>query len=111
MPVLFSRLNDSRTAFEPQRNLMQYARGGDGGLSVAADARGDVYVVWHAMGAEPGEDHRRVYLARSTDDGKTFAREVPISPATLGACGCCGIPPFPHRPAPPYPLYPSAAQP
>src|SRR6266404_4999969 len=89
--VLFSRLNDSRTAFDPQRDLMQYATGGDGGLSVAADARGDVYVVWHAMGAEPGEEHRRVYMARSTDDGKAFAREVPISPATLGACGCCGM--------------------
>ncbi len=63
IPVLFSRLNDSRTAFEPQRDLMQYATGGDGGLSVAADARGDVYVVWHAMGAEPGEEHRRVYMA------------------------------------------------
>src|SRR5882762_2490849 len=91
IPVLFSRLNDSRTAFEPQRDLMQYATGGDGGISVAADARGDVYAVWHAMGTEPGEDHRRVYLARSTDEGKTFAREAPISPAELGACGCCGI--------------------
>ena len=91
MPVLFSRLNDSHTAFEPQRNLMQYAKGGDGGISVAADAQGDVYAVWQAMGVQPGEDRRRVYLARSTDDGKTFAREVPISPATLGACGCCGM--------------------
>lgn len=91
MPVFFSRLNDSGSAFEPQRNLMQYAKGGDGGLSVAADAQGVVYVVWHATGAEPGEDHRRVYLARSRNDGKTFAREVPISPATLGACGCCGM--------------------
>lgn len=91
MPVLFSRLNDSHTAFEPQRNLMQYAKGGDGGISVAADAWGDVYAVWHATGAQPGEDRRRVYLARSTDDGKTFAREVPISPAALGACSCCGM--------------------
>ena len=91
MSVVFSRLNDSRTAFEAQRNLMQYARGGDGGISIAADAAGDVFVVWHATGSEPGEDHRQVYLARSTNDGKTFAREVPISPATLGACGCCGM--------------------
>ena len=91
MPVFFSRLNDSHTAFEPERNLMQYAKGGDGGISVAADSRGNVYVVWHAMGEQPGEDHRRVYLARSTDDGKTFAREVPVSPVTLGACGCCGM--------------------
>jgi len=26
MPVFFSRMNDSGTAFEPQRNLMQYAK-------------------------------------------------------------------------------------
>jgi hypothetical protein len=91
MPVLFSRLNDSHTAFEPQQNLMRYAKSGDGGLSVAADRQGNVYAVWHAMGFEPGEDHRRVYLARSTDDGKAFAREAPISPADLGACGCCGM--------------------
>lgn len=90
-PVLFSRLNDSGAAFEPQRCLVQYARGVDGGLSVAASPRGRVYVVWHATGNEPGEAHRRVYLARSADDGKTFSREVGISPAALGACGCCGM--------------------
>src|SRR6267143_5465368 len=91
IPVFYSRMNNSDKAFEPQRNLIQYATGGDGGISIAADAGGAVYAVWHAMGAEPGEGHRRVYLARSTDDGKTFAREVPISPPALGACGCCGM--------------------
>jgi hypothetical protein len=110
MPVLFSRLNDSRTAFEPQRDLTQYARGTNGGLSVAADARGDVYVVWHAFGTEPGEDHRRVYLARSTDDGKTFAREAPISPAALGACGCCGMRAFVDEGGTLYVLYRAAAE-
>jgi hypothetical protein len=90
-PVLFSRLNDSGTAFEPQRSVMQFAKGVDGGLSVAADLSGNVYVVWHAMGSEAGEAHRRVYLARSADDGKTFSRERAISPAILGACGCCGM--------------------
>jgi hypothetical protein len=109
-PVLFSRLNDSRTAFESQRNLMQYARGGDGGISVAADGRSDVYVVWHAMGAEPGEDHRRVYLARSADDGRTFEREVPISPAMLGACGCCGMRAFADERGTLYVLYRAAAE-
>ena len=49
MAVFFSRLNDSHAAFEPQRNLMQYATGGDGGISIAADARGDVYAVWHVL--------------------------------------------------------------
>jgi hypothetical protein len=110
MPVFFSRLNDSGKAFEPQRNLMQYAKGGDGGISIAADARGDVYAVWHAIGAEPGEGHRRVYLARSTDDGKTFAREVPISPAPLGACGCCGMRAFADERGTLFILYRAAAE-
>jgi len=90
-PLLFSRLNASGTAFAPQRNLVQYARGLDGGLSVAAGPRSDVYVVWHATGKTPGEANRRVYLARSVNGGRTFAREVPVSPADLGACGCCGM--------------------
>ncbi|MGH9400813.1 MAG: sialidase family protein, partial [Terriglobia bacterium] len=108
-PVLFSRLNDSGTAFAPQRNLMQYTKGVDGGLSVAADPRGDVYAVWHAMGKVPGEAHRRVYLARSTDDGKTFTREVPVSPASLGACGCCGMRAFVDGGGTLYVLYRAAA--
>ncbi len=110
MPVFFSRMNNSEKAFEPQRNLMQYATGGDGGISIAADAHGAVYAVWHAMGAEPGEGHRRVYLARSTDDGKTFAREVPISPPALGACGCCGMRAFADERGTLFILYRAAAE-
>ena len=110
IPVFFSRMNNSDKAFEPQRNLIQYATGGDGGISIAADARGTVYAVWHAMGAEPGEGHRRVYLARSTDDGKTFAREVPISPPALGACGCCGMRAFADQRGTLFILYRAAAE-
>lgn len=109
-PVLFSRLNDSGTAFEPQRCVMQFTREVDGGLSVAADRQGDVYVVWHARGEVPGEAHRRVYLARSTDDGKDFTREIAISPASLGACGCCGMRAFVDRNETLYVLYRAAAQ-
>ena len=110
MPVLFSRLNDSHTAFEPQRNLLHYTKATDGGISIAADTRGNVYAVWHAMGAEPGEDHRRVYLARSTDDGKTFAPEAPISSRTLGACGCCGMRAFADQRGTLFVLYRAATQ-
>jgi hypothetical protein len=108
-PVLFSRLNRAGTAFEPERSVMQYAVGADGGLSVAADRRGDVYVVWHATGKLPGEAHRRVVLARSTDDGKTIAREVPIAPESLGACGCCGMKAFVDRRGALYVLFRAAA--
>lgn len=109
-PLLFTRLNNSGTAFEPQRNLVQYSTGLDGGFSVAADQQGGVYAVWHATGKIPGEAHRRVYLARSTDDGKTFAREAPISPDALGACGCCGMRAFVDHRGALYILYRAAAE-
>jgi hypothetical protein len=95
-PMLYTRLAADRNGFEPQRNLMQTASGLDGGGAIAADNSGNVYVVWHAMGQKngsiiPGEDHRRVWMARSTDSGKTFERECAVSPAETGACGCCGM--------------------
>ena len=90
-PILFSRLDASGKAFEPQRSLMQWATGLNGGLSVAADQGGNVYAMWHATGATPGEENRRVYVAHSTDNGKSFGRESAVSPAPLGACGCCGM--------------------
>src|SRR5712692_7179345 len=44
-PMLYTRLNDAGTAFEPQRNLIQTAYGLDGGGAVAADSAGHVYVL------------------------------------------------------------------
>lgn len=91
VPVLYSRINDDGTAFEPQRNIIRHAVGVDGGAAVAADARGRVYVVWHAQGEQPGEANRRVYVAVSGDDGQSFTDEVPASADDMGACACCGI--------------------
>ena len=109
-PILFSRLNNGHSAFEPQSNLMQYATGINGGLSVAADQDGNVYAMWHANGSAPGEANRRVYLAHSADDGATFARENPVSPASLGACGCCGMRGFVDDRGSLYVLYRAAAE-
>jgi hypothetical protein len=91
-PMLYTRLNDQGTAFETQRNLMQVSMTLDGGGSVAADNAGHVYVAWHAakMGLK-GEDNRLVWVARSDDDGKTFAAEVQANDQRTGACGCCGM--------------------
>lgn len=93
-PMLYSRL--TQNGFAPQRNLMQSTAGLDGGGAVAADASGNVYVLWHGQKivngkADSGEDKRRVYVAQSTDGGAAFAPERPISPAATGACGCCGM--------------------
>lgn len=92
VPMLYSRLND-KGMFEPQRNLMRKTFGLDGGGSVAADAEGNVYVAWHgqAAGASEGEGGRRVWLARSSDDGETFAEERAIFDQPTGACSCCGM--------------------
>jgi hypothetical protein len=95
-PLFYTRLNDAGTAFEPERNVITFAYGLDGGSSVAADDSGKVFVVWHgrAPDAPPGEQGRAVFLAQSTDDGKIFARERSISPATSGVCPCCGLKAF-----------------
>jgi hypothetical protein len=92
-PMLYARLNDAGTAFEPERDLVTYAAGLDGGGSVAADDAGNVFVTWHAQApdGEKGEAGRAVFVARSTDDGQTFSREQQASPENTGACGCCGM--------------------
>jgi hypothetical protein len=40
----------------------------------------------------PGtEADRHVWLARSKDDGRTFAPELDFTPGNRGTCGCCGM--------------------
>jgi hypothetical protein len=91
-PMLYARLNDQHTAFEPERNLIHDAYGLDGGGSLAADSKGDVYVFWHApLVGQKGENNRRVWMAKSVDDGRTFASESMAFDAPTGACGCCGM--------------------
>ncbi len=96
VPLLYARLNDAGDRFEPERDLITLAAGLDGGSSIAADSEGNVYAVWHAHipGAEKNEAGRAVFVARSTDDGKTFASEQRATPEPTGACGCCGLKAF-----------------
>lgn len=105
-PMLYARLNDDGTAFEPQRNVIQSAVGLDGGGSVAADGAGNVYVFWHAPDpGTKGEDNRRVWVAASADEGKTFAADRPASTEPTGACGCCGLRAFADSKGKVYALY------
>src|SRR5215831_12521310 len=92
-PFLYTRSNAEGTQFEPQRNLTTRGYFIDGGGSIAADASGGVYAAWHAapVDGQPGEDHRLLWIARSTDDGATFAAEQPAWGEPTGACGCCGV--------------------
>lgn len=107
-PMLYARLNDAKTAFETQRNVLQFAAGLDGGGSVAADNAGNVYVAWHGRGDGEGEDKRRVWIARSIDEGRTFARETGAFEEATGACGCCGMRAFADSRGGVYVLYRAA---
>ena len=108
-PLLYARLNDAGTAFEPEKNLMRSTTELDGGPSVAADRSGNVYVAWHASERKgAGEENRRLWLARSADDGKTWAREVAVNPEPSGACPCCSTKVFADREGAVYVLYRAA---
>lgn len=111
-PMLYTRLNDQGTAFEPQRNLMLRTFGLDGGGTIAADTAGNVFVAWHGKrsGAADGEAGRQVWVAKSHDSGKTFAAEVPAWNNATGACGCCGMAMFATRAGPLVALYRSATE-
>lgn len=95
-PMLYTRLNDAGSAFEPERDVITFARGLDGGGSVAADNEGNVHVFWHAPkpGNTNGEAGRAVFAAHSANDGKSFATEKLATDQPTGACGCCGMKAF-----------------
>ncbi|MEO8127992.1 MAG: hypothetical protein ABJF23_09925 [Bryobacteraceae bacterium] len=111
-PMLFARLNESGTKFEPQRNLMTLTSGLDGGGSLAADQAGGVFVAWHGRlpDAAKGEAGRQVFWSRSSDDGKTFTAEAPVWDQPAGACGCCGLSIFAARSGTSYILFRSATE-
>jgi hypothetical protein len=91
-PLLYTHISAAKDQFEPERNILTHIAGLDGGQTVAADKKGNVFVVWH--GAPPGtesEEERGLYVAHSTDGGKTFAREEKAKVPRRGACACCGI--------------------
>ena len=111
-PMFYARLNDAGTRFEPERDVITFTGDLDGGGSVAADSKGNVYVVWHghAPDAPAGEAGRAVFVAKSTDSGATFAREVAVNPAPTGTCGCCGLKAFADARGAVYILYRAATE-
>ncbi len=92
--MIYTRLDSTGTHFESQRNVTQFALGLDGGGSVAADELGHVWVSWHA--GQDGEATRRIWVARSDDEGASFAAEKRANPLEHGSCGCCGMRAFGH---------------
>jgi hypothetical protein len=108
--MFYARLNDAGTGFEDQRNLMRRSSVPDGGGTLAADSLGNVYVAWHGLknGGPRGEDKRQVWVARSSDDGKSFSEEQPAWMEPTGACACCSTRAFADSKSSVYMLYRSA---
>lgn len=95
-PLLYTRSLDGGGTFEPQRDLRADTQALDGGASIAASAKGEVFVVWHGApaGAAPGEINRRVYVLKSTDNGQTFAAPKIANADDPGVCACCSLKTF-----------------
>src|SRR5205823_8002679 len=96
-PVLYARLSDAKDHFEKSRPLNQASWGADG-ASIAADSHGGVFVFWHAQPPQgKDESNRRLWMAKSTDGGKSFANEKIAFEEPTGVCGCCGSRAFADR--------------
>ncbi len=110
-PMFYARLLPGAAAFEPQRNLMTQTSGLDGGGALAVNGA-KVYVAWHGRAADaiPGEAGRRVWIAKSTNHGKSFAAEAPAWNQSTGACGCCGMTLFANHSGTLFGLYRSATE-
>ena len=93
MPLYYTRLEAGQAAFAPQRNLPGETGALDGGASVSADEKGDVFAVWHgkAPGAAAGETGRVVFVAKSSDNGATFGTPQIANADFGGTCACCSI--------------------
>lgn len=101
-PMLYTRSNADRTAFEPERDLMSGTRNLDGGGSITVANDGRIFVAWHASTADSaskGESARQIFLASSTDRGVSFSTEAPVAwpGEPLGACGCCALRAFAEK--------------
>ena len=90
--MIYTRLLPGAKAFDPERDVSGPNPAIDGGGALAADSHGNVYVFWHApLPNTQGEANRRVWLARSRDNGATFETPRIAWDSPVGACGCCGM--------------------
>ena len=95
-PLLYTRSLDGGASFQPQRDLRADTQALDGGASIAAGRKGEVFIVWHGApaGAEPGEINRRVFVLKSSDNGQSFAVPKMANADDPGVCACCSLKAF-----------------
>jgi hypothetical protein len=91
--VWYARSTDGGRTFEPERNI-QDAQAGSDSPTVIADSE-NVLIFW--LDARTGKDENSptahpILMARSTDDGATFAKNEIVKHDHPGlACACCRL--------------------
>jgi hypothetical protein len=88
--IVFAIQSRMGTPFSPAASVLDKAPGDhsyNGFSSMALAPNGDIYVVW-LDGRDPAQPEGTfsVYLARSTDKGKTFSKNQRVA---SGVCPCC----------------------
>jgi hypothetical protein len=91
--LFYTRLEPDQPKFAPQRNVIGDTAALDGGASVAANERGDVFVFWHGKPKDAGSDEtaRVVFVAKSTDNGAIFGSPIVTNAESPGVCACCSV--------------------
>jgi hypothetical protein len=77
-------------AHDPKKgHVPPHAKGGPG--EAEHHAHHDPKKGYAHAGGGHAEADRHVWVARSSDDGRTFAPEVAANPKPTGVCACCGM--------------------
>ncbi len=92
--VWYSRSTDGGRTFAPERRILDTPAACDS-PALAADAEGNVWVFW-LDGRLPPDPRSPlaspIFMARSTDDGRTFAANERVRHDHAGlACACCRL--------------------
>ena len=90
--LFYARLADDRKSFRQQVNLNRNTYGLDGNGSITVDRNGVIRVFWHAK--IKGRPDRMAFMVQSTNRGKSFSIEKPITQRPVGACECCTLEAF-----------------
>ncbi len=89
--MLYCRLNDDATAFDEEVDVSANTYAFEGVGAIVPDGKGTVRIFWHGL-TEPGpESTRRIFMATSADEGRSFSPPQPLDIGVVGACACCSM--------------------
>lgn len=96
VPAPLNYAHSTSSGFTKQRDVRGDTVALDGGASIAADAKGGVFVFWHGAKKDstPGEPNRVVFVLRSQNNGDSFNAPQVANLDYAGVCACCSLKSF-----------------